>query len=173
MESKFKSEPEIEEVGQFLNEFNKESDRGAVLISASLLDERLMKILEAFFIEIEESRDLLSAPNAPLGTFAARLSAAYSLGLIQENEYQEITIIRKIRNEFGHKWSGVNFESQRITSLFNNLPWLGPLELEKTSNSRNRFDFAVVGLLMDLLWRVRLVHREKRKLNKWLGKNRP
>ena len=34
-------EPEIEELGQFLFKLNKESDRGAVLIAATILDERL------------------------------------------------------------------------------------------------------------------------------------
>ena len=33
-----KSEPEIEELGLFLSKLNKESDRGAVLISGTMLD---------------------------------------------------------------------------------------------------------------------------------------
>src|SRR5436309_2098301 len=104
------NEPEIATLGQSLAEFNKESDRGAALIAASMLDERLYEILESFFVESKTSRDLLTGFNAPLGTFSARASAAYSLALIQENEFNEITTIRKIRNEFGHEWQQVSLE---------------------------------------------------------------
>jgi DNA-binding MltR family transcriptional regulator len=38
-----------------------------------------------------------------LGTFAARIAAAYSMGLISDLEYKDCELIRKIRNEFAHK----------------------------------------------------------------------
>jgi len=81
------TEPEIQELAKFLSEFNKESDRGASLIAASYLEETLEEILRNFFSESEESEKLLSGFNAPLGTFSAKISAAYSLGLLQENEF--------------------------------------------------------------------------------------
>ena len=96
-----KAEPEINELSEFLKEFNKESDRGAVLIASAVLDEWLSEILLSFLSDTKSSKDLIEGFNAPLGTFSARVCAAYSLGLIQDNEFREITIIRKIRNEFG------------------------------------------------------------------------
>jgi len=126
------SEPEMNELSEFLYEFNKESDRGATL-------------------------------NAPLGTFASKATAAHPLGLIQDNEFREIKLIRKIRNEFGHSWKGVNFESEKVLKLANQLPWCGPAELEETSNSRTRFNAAIAILLTDLMWRSRLIKKEKLK----------
>src|ERR1043166_1736400 len=105
------AESEVEQLGLFLSVFNKESDRGAPLVAASMLDERLREILTAFFVESKVSEDLLSGFDAPLGTFAARTAAAYAVGLLQENEFKEITLIRKIRNEFGHDWKPIPFES--------------------------------------------------------------
>ncbi len=97
-----KSEPEIEELGQFLHKLNKESDRGAVLISGIILDERLKNILTSFLLRHKTSEELLEGFNAPLGTFSARISACFALGRIQKNEFEELNLIRKIRNEFAH-----------------------------------------------------------------------
>jgi hypothetical protein len=165
--------PEVDELGQFFECFNKETDRGAALVAASMLDARLQEILGAFFIESPTARDLLVGFSAPIGTFGARAAAAFALGLIQENEFREITIIRKIRNEFGHAWQPLSFASGRIGELVNQLPWLGPGKLEVNSSPRGRFNIAVAGLLRDLLWRVRLVVEERRTKRIWPNRGRP
>jgi len=166
------SEPEIKELSEFLSEFNKESDRGAALNAAAVLDDWLGKILMEFLARNKSSEALLSGFNAPLGTFSGKAAAAHALGLIQDNEFEEISIIRKVRNEFGHKWQGVSFESQKISDLVKNLPWLGPAEFERESNARQRFNFAIAILLTDLMWRSRLVRKEKRECKVWPYKSR-
>jgi len=158
----------------FLNEFHSESDRGAALVAASLLDEQLHNVLSAFFADVPTSKDLLEGMNAPLGTLSSRLSAAYSLGLIQENEYREINIIRRVRNEFGHKWKEIDFKTQKIHDLCMQLPWLGPddcTESEK-NDPRLRFNFEIAILAFDLIWRSVLVKQEKRQLKVWSNKIR-
>ncbi|ELV8627167.1 transcriptional regulator [Vibrio cidicii] len=167
-----KSESETMELAEFLNEFNKESDRGAALNAAAVLDDWLGGILGAFFADNKSGRELISGFNAPLGTFAAKATAAHALGLIQDNEYREITIIRKIRNEFGHSWRGVSFESDKVSHLVNQLPWCGPSEFEATSTSRGRFNFMIAILLADLMWRARLVEKDQRVVNTWSNKAR-
>jgi mannitol operon repressor len=167
-----KAEPEMIELGQFLAEFNRESDRGAALVAASMLDERLKEILHAFMLDSPASQELLSGFSAPLGTFSSRAVAAFALGLIQSNEFEEITIIRKIRNEFGHGWQPVPFETGRIADLCRNLPWLGPVEHENGGTCRGRFNFAVAILLTDLMWRVRLVEKERRVERRWPNRMR-
>jgi len=165
-------EPEFIELSEFMTEFNKESDRGAALIAASVLDEWLSKLLKSFLLDNKSSKLLLKGFNAPLGTFSARASAAHALGLIQDNELAEITYIRKIRNEFGHSWKGVSFDSSKIVDLTANLPWLGPDELEAESNARGRFNFCIAILLTDLMWRSRLVAQDKRVVKLWPNKSR-
>lgn len=166
------AEPEIQTLGQFLVEFNKESDRGVALVAASMIDERLSEILTAFLTDSRISQDLLSGFNAPLGTLSSRASAAYALGLIQENEFKEINLIRKIRNEFGHDWQPRSFETGIVADLCKQLPWLDPAEYEKGATQRNRFNSAVAILLTDLLWRVRLVEKERRTCRIWSHKTR-
>jgi mannitol operon repressor len=166
------TEPEVQQLGAFLAAFNAESDRGAALVAASMLDERLEEVLRSFLVEGSASRELLSGFNAPLGTFSSRISAAFALGLIQENEFNEITLIRKVRNEFGHGWEPMSFSSEPIAALTSRLPWLGPAEHEAGASLRARFNMAVAILLTDLLWRVRLVRRERRSLKPWPHKAR-
>lgn len=165
-------EPEIQQLSHFLGEFNKESDRGAALVAASMLDERLQEILSNFLVQSPTSKELLGGFNAPLGTFSARAAAALSLGLIQENEFNEIALIRKIRNEFGHGWKPLSFESGRVADLCRQLPWLGPAEHEAGATVRARFNAAVAILLTDLLWRVHLVSKERRTLKVWPNRAR-
>jgi len=165
-------ETETQQLSNFLNEFNKESDRGAALVAASMLDERLQEIISQFLIDEPVSKDLLVGFNAPLGSFSAKASVAFALGLIQENEYREIALIRKIRNEFGHGWQPLSFESGPVSNLCRLLPWLGPEWLEPGATFRERFNFAVAILLSDLLWRTRLVAEERRKPKVWPNKSR-
>jgi hypothetical protein len=167
-----KSEPEIEELGRFLSEFNKESDRGAVLIAGTMLDDRLKEILKSFLADFKSSVDLLEGFNAPLGTFSSRIAACFSLGLIQKNEFEELNIIRKIRNEFAHTWNDTSFEKGTIKDLCSKLPWLGPIEFEANSTLRQRFNAAVAILLTDFLWRARLVLKERRQERIWPNKTR-
>ena len=133
--------PEIRELAKFSAEYNKESDRGAVLIAASRFDEVLKVLLFAFLRESNSSTQLLDGFSAPLGTFSARASACHALGLIEDYEFEEITLIRRIRNEFGHKWRDIGFETDRIRDLALQLTWLGPAEHEEGSTPRERFGF--------------------------------
>lgn len=159
--------PEVQDLSSFLSEMNKETDRGAALVAASYLEERLLILLENFMIESADSSALLRGRNAPLGTFSARNNAAYCLGLLNQHEYDEIEVIRKIRNEFGHKWRGLSFDSQNIRDLTANLPWRGPPEVEATRTPRVRFNFATSLLMADLMWRTKLVNSERRALKVW------
>ncbi len=87
-----------EDLAQFVEELKKETDRSLPLVGAALIDEKLLETLQAFFVEGKSSKRLLMEGNAPLGTFSSRIEACYSLGLIDEFEYQEVSLIR---NEFG------------------------------------------------------------------------
>jgi hypothetical protein len=164
--------PESQEISDFMVSMKKESDRGTALISAALLDTKLTEILSSFLVESKASASLLEGATAPLSTFASRASIAVALGLIQENEFSEITIIRKIRNEFGHSWKPVTFESERIASLCRKLPWLGPPGTEEKATLRSRFTLDVTILLFDLMWRRDLVAKEKRVARMWPNKMR-
>lgn len=163
-------EPEMKDFSEFLQVLNRESDRGAALLSASMLDEKILELLQAFLIEGEPAASLLR-PSGPIGTFAARVDLAFALGLIEEGERVQINLIRRIRNPMGHTWRDIDFSDHRLRDLVGQLPWCGPEDIELTPRTpRARFTFSVVSLLVSLLWRRRLVLREKREPRVWPNK---
>ncbi|MDF3919293.1 hypothetical protein P3W43_10525 [Salinicola salarius] len=166
-------EPEIDQLAKFLNILNAETERGVPLTAAAMLDDVLNEILEAFFADNAESQRLLSSFNAPLGTFSSRISACYALALIGNDELQELTTIRKIRNKFAHRWESNSFDDDSVRDLCGNLPWRGPSEYEAEASARSRFSTAVSMLLVDFMWRVRLVINEKRQVKSWPNRARP
>jgi mannitol operon repressor len=115
------SDGDIKYFSGFLKEFQGETDRGAALVGAALVDNRLERLLKNHFIDCKQSIDILSGGSSPLGSFSARANIAYCLGLITEIEYKEIENIRKVRNEFAHKVHGLTFLDQKINAICQNL----------------------------------------------------
>jgi DNA-binding MltR family transcriptional regulator len=160
-------EAEVLDLARFSTEFSGESDRGAVLVAASRLDEVLKGILLAYVIDTKSASDLLDGFNAPLGTFSARAAACHAMGLIDDAEFSDISRIRKIRNTFGHHWKDIDFDRPEVADVARELPWRGPSEYEATATVRSRFGAAVMLLLTDLLWRERLVRKDRLISRAW------
>jgi DNA-binding MltR family transcriptional regulator len=161
------SEPEINDLSKFLNLFNEESDRGSALIAASFLDDSLKEIISSFLLDDKSSKELIDGFNAPIGTFSSRIKLAHSLGLLMDDEYELLNSLRKIRNEFGHEWGKLTFDSPPIKNKIQNLQCHGPEDIKNRSN-KAIFNFAVVKLMTNLLWRKRLVSKERLAKRNWL-----
>jgi len=67
----FDTHPNLKVFAPFLDDLNRESERGAVLISVSLFEWQQKEIVSAFLCEGEASERLLEGFNAPLGTLSA------------------------------------------------------------------------------------------------------
>jgi DNA-binding MltR family transcriptional regulator len=119
------------------DELNKETDRGAALLSASVLDQTLADILLNFLVEGAATRVLLKYPQ-PLSSFSARQNMCLALGLISKAEYDECSLIRKVRNEFAHVADySINFNHKRIGKLCESFMSTGT---EKEAALRKRED---------------------------------
>lgn len=162
-----------EDLAGFINELQAETDRGLPLVGAALIDEKLLKTLDAFFVEGKSAERLLSVPNAPLGTFSSRNDACYNLALIDKFEYQEIGLIRKLRNEFAHARHGLSFENEKIkglcTSLQSPLPKDGGYPID---TPRFRLVNAIVCIVLRLYYRPDWVAKERRKQRSWVPDSR-
>lgn len=161
-----------EDLAKFVEELKRETDRGLPLVAAALIDDRLTETLRAFFCDVPCVEKLLDDGNAPLSTFSSRTEACCALGLIDEFEYAEIGLIRKVRNEFAHEKHGVSFLSPRIqglcSSLKSNLPEGAGYPLQ---DPRFRFTNAVVVLALRLYHRPDWVALERRKPKVWVDEN--
>jgi DNA-binding MltR family transcriptional regulator len=94
----------------------KETARGCALVAGALLDERLLKLIQARMISRAAANkfDSFFEGHGPLATFAARTRLAYLLGFIAGNVYQDICVIRDIRNRFAHSSEDFDFSVDEI-----------------------------------------------------------
>jgi len=99
---------------------NRESPRGKVLISCGYIEELLKEVIAAFLIRGKPKDDLLGGGSAPLGSLWARTRMCFCLGLLSEQEYHDLEIIRGIRNDFAHQVD-TTFEMQSIKDRCANL----------------------------------------------------
>jgi DNA-binding MltR family transcriptional regulator len=86
-------------------------DRGLVLTLAAFAEESLGHALAAYMLKNKSSTKLLDGFNAPLGTLSSRIQAAHALGIVTEDQYQDLEHLRKVRNHFSHTWKLVNLDS--------------------------------------------------------------
>jgi len=70
---------------QFIDEFQKETDRSSAILSAAMLDEALRVLLKTHLVPNASSNDnLFNGPTAPLSAFSSRIDFAFRLGLISK-----------------------------------------------------------------------------------------
>lgn len=160
---------DMQELASFFGELQRETDRGLPLVAAALVDEKLLEALQSFLCEGKAAERLLSEPNAPLGTFSSRIEACFALGLIDEHEYREITLIRKVRNLFAHARHGLSFENEKVAGLCASFKSELPSGAEyERSGARFRFINATVSTILRLYYRDKWVALERRTPKSWI-----
>ena len=86
----------------FVAELGTASPRAKAIVAASVLDKILARFLEKEFVDAKTAKRLVRRPYAPLGTFSARIDAAYALRLINKTQYDVLSKVRAVRNHFAH-----------------------------------------------------------------------
>lgn len=158
-----------EDLAKFVEELKRETDRGLPLVASALIDDKLLETLRAFFCEGPSAVKLLDEGTAPLGTFSARTEACFALGLIDEYEHSEITLLRKVRNEFAHAKHGISFQSPRVQGLCSSLRSDLPEGVGyPTNDPRFRFTNAAVAIVLRLYHRPDWVAQERRIPKTWV-----
>ena len=151
----------MEDLEAFVSELKKETDRGLPLVGTVLIDEKLGEILKAFFIDGKISTKLLQEPTSPLATFSAKIDICFALGLIDDFEFYEINILRRIRNEFAHKRHGISFETGKIKDLCSNLR-VKELDGFSTNDPKLTYMVAVSFIALRIYNRSERIKNEKR-----------
>ena len=106
----------------FYKGFSKESDRAAVILTASLFDTSLDNLLRSYLVAISTSEDeLFDGPNAPIATFSSKILMAHRLGLISTEFARDLHLIRKIRNHFAHNVQGCDFSQPQVAQQVSQL----------------------------------------------------
>jgi len=166
-------DPYYDRLRNYLNTLREETDRGCTLIVAALLEEMLEEVLRGFLIETPATDSLFKAPYAPLSTLSAKAAASRSLGLIDANEFRDIELIRKIRNEFAHNLKCSFDEPQlrdRANALQVGMGILDALEaghVSKVTDPRQRFMMVATSLVSALYNRRHHVVKNKAQDVSW------
>ena len=114
--------PDLTQYNQFEEELHQETDRGAAVMACTMLDWVFKRMLGNFLVKSKIFEELFDGANAPLSSFSNKIKMSYSLGLITQLEYHDINILRRIRNEFAHKFElNFSFEDQKVSSICKNL----------------------------------------------------
>jgi len=140
---------------EFINEFQHESDRATAVLAGAFLENLLATILENFFIKDKSNiQSILYGFNAPLYSFHSKILCSYCLGLLPDDEFHDLKIIKKIRNDFAHKQAGLSFSSQSIADKCKKLTKVDILQRELNNidlnKPRNRFIYGVALLTISL-----------------------
>jgi len=115
------SEEMIQRRDELFETLSKESDRGVVLISAAFLEEALEALLRArFSIRHPKSKSSIKPlfdSSGPLSTFSAKIKICYAMDLMGKWMYEDLEIVRKVRNEFAHSIGVARFDLPTAVEL--------------------------------------------------------
>ncbi|MCH7386579.1 hypothetical protein MMO39_04595 [Acinetobacter modestus] len=133
------------EVRAFRSSITEETDRGAVLMSAAFLDEKLKQIIEKRMVQDRKTLQKAFDFNGPLGTFSSRIDFCYLIGIIPKNAQKDLHTVRAIRNQFAHHAAPLSYEDEKVKNLCSQLVFHG---IKNPVDGGSRFRRSVMGLLI-------------------------
>jgi DNA-binding MltR family transcriptional regulator len=150
---------------RLVNEFQSKSDRAVAILGTTYLNTHLARLLECFIINDEKIAKMLLGEENPLGTFEARIKAAYGFGLISRTEYHDLVLIWHIRNRFIGDMGEGKFDEEEIQNLCKRLKIPDEVILQEENPSpRSLFVFGTAILAQQLMYRANEANDEKREL---------
>jgi DNA-binding MltR family transcriptional regulator len=143
-----KREHTNEQIVAVLKEIDAQTDRGAAIVAAAVLEEILEITLQGRMVELNRKHyDVFFGLNGPAGNFSSKIELLFALGLCSESHYGLLHQIREIRNKFAHRIDSLDFDNELIAPLIDKL---GPTTL-KSDSRRQRFS-SMIGVLMLLMY---------------------
>lgn len=163
-DSKGAEDEAFADLNRFTELVAKQDDRAMILSMAAFIEEALGRLLVAYFRDCKATRELVEGFNAPLGTLSARIKAAYSFGLVSEEQYRDMEILRKVRNAFAHDWEGVSVERNDLAALLGQLSCYSFDGVAPCSTARERLTRTIGCLASEL--QIFVSRLGSRKMNK-------
>jgi len=153
-----------QEFKKFIEEIEKESERGMAIICHAYIDDLIKEILKKRLIK---DKDFLKSLEK-LISFSRLLTLCYITGVVTEEEKEEITLLNKIRNKFAHNRKVNSFRMANIPDLCNRLRV--PRSFTGVSTSRKKYIrtaayyIQILNLKLKYTKKVRFVEKESRAL---------
>ena len=96
-------------------------DRSTAIVISSLVAGCLETAIKHELVDNKALFNSFFKGSGPLASFSAKINMAVLLGLFDETSGKVLHTIRRIRNSFAHDAYPLDFKSQRITALCQNL----------------------------------------------------
>ena len=143
--------PDAKETELILVEINAQSDRGAALIVAALVDQALQNSTYARIVNLPERLDgWFQGESGVFLSLSQKIQVCRALGIIGELSESHLNSIRAVRNQFAHTVFPIDFEHEAIAKECNGLPMPGEHWHPQYSENRRKFVFASINLILAL-----------------------
>lgn len=88
----------------------------AILMAADLESTLEFAIIIRLKRNDEKTIDNLISRDGPLSSFSAKIHLAYAMGLVDDDAFNDINIIRRVRNAFAHSPRPIDFSEEVIAN---------------------------------------------------------
>lgn len=143
---------------KFIDELDKESERGCGLLAASWLEGVVKDLLRCTMFEGAPEpllKDVFSGSGA-YSTFSACIGICYLSGQISKKEHNALNIIRKVRNECAHSENlDISFANHKISNRCKELQKIFPDLAKHLSNDPKAIFIAICSYLVISLSHMR------------------
>ena len=161
-----KEGPDHSHADEMIREFYGDSDRAVMILSATRAEEALGWALESLMREHSDV-DAMLDPDGPIGTFSAKISLSFSLGLFETKTKHDLNLIRILRNGCAHADLPLRFKMPEVKTMCEHLllpdtqfakvpPDLKDVDAEAArdmSNPKTRFVTVCQTVLMHMILR--------------------
>ena len=94
-------------------------DAGHVILAFAIMDQLLETLLLTYLPKLPDARAVkLFSHRGPLGSFGAKKTFAYVLGLVNDETVADLNGIRTVRNAFAHPRGFLHFASPEVAEVF-------------------------------------------------------
>ena len=119
----------IQEFENFRTSLLSESDRGSVLMAAAFLENKISHLLKSYMVYNETIQKKIFEGTGALATFSSKIDMSFLLGLIPKNIYNDLGVLRKLRNDFAHNAKSITFQTDYIKDRCKNLKVINKVAL--------------------------------------------
>ena len=89
------------------------------VVGAAIIEEQLLRALLTKMRPLSgEMKKRLFDGYGPLSSFSAKIDLSYALQILNKDQYDDLTVIRRIRSQFGHSMPLVNFDKPEMREHF-------------------------------------------------------
>jgi hypothetical protein len=102
-------------------EIEKQTDRGAAIVGAAYIDLVVREAITARLSDLPDILELLFENRGPLQDFGARIQLALALGIYGRRVYDDLCIVKDVRNAFAHSAEVMDFDHAGVAGRCNEL----------------------------------------------------